>query len=102
MNRLIFPALVAGLVISAPILANEDLNKTKGCRACHATDKKMMGPSYMEIAKKYAGNKDAEAMLAEKMIKGSSGVWGGAPMAANPKLSKEDATKLAQWILAMK
>ena len=102
MNKLIFPALVAGIVISSPVLASEDLNKAKGCRACHAVDKKMMGPSYVEIAKKYAGTKDAESMLVEKTIKGSSGVWGAASMPANPKLSKEDATTLVQWILAMK
>jgi len=102
MNKLVFPALVAGALVSAPVLASEDLAKAKGCRACHAMDKKMMGPSYMDIAKKYAGKSDAEAALVTIVMKGGRGVWGGPPMPANPSLSKEDATKLVQWILAMK
>jgi cytochrome c len=102
MNKLFFPALVAGALVCAPAVASEDLNKAKGCRACHAMDKKMMGPSYKEIAKKYDGQKDAEAHLVTVIMKGGRGVWGGPPMPANPSISKEDATKLAQWILAMK
>lgn len=101
MKALIVSALVAaGVIASAPALANADLAKAKNCLSCHAADKKVVGPSYQDVAKKYAGQKDAAAKLAEKVQKGGSGVWGNVPMPPNPSVNAEDAKKLVDWILA--
>jgi cytochrome c len=70
--------------------------------ACHAVDKKLVGPSYKDIAKKYGNQSGAAAMLAGKVIKGGSGAWGAVPMPANPQVSEADAQKLVSWILAQK
>ena len=75
------------------------LAKSKGCLNCHAVDKKVVGPSYQDIAKKYPA-KD-EAMLAEKVIKGGKGTWGPIPMPPN-KVTPEEANKLVKWILSLK
>ena len=78
----------------------EALAKSKNCLSCHAVDKKIVGPAYKEVAKKYTAAD--EAMLAEKVIKGSKGVWGPVPMPPNPSVSPEEANKLAKWILSLK
>lgn len=83
-------------------MANLQLAKDKNCMACHAVDNKLVGPAYKEVAKKYAGQKDAEAKLANKIIKGGSGVWGAIPMPPNPQVSQKEAETLAKWILSMK
>ena len=70
--------------------------------ACHAVDKKMVGPSYKDVAAKYAGQKDAVDKLATKIIKGSSGVWGPVPMPANAQVAEADAKKLAAWVMTQK
>ncbi len=70
--------------------------------ACHAADKKLVGPSYKAVADKYAGDKAAVDMLATKIVKGGSGAWGPVPMPANPQVSEAEAKKLAAWILAIK
>jgi cytochrome c len=87
---------------SAPAIASEELAKSKGCLNCHALDQKRVGPSYKEVAAKYAGQADAAAKLAAKIKSGGSGVWGQMPMPPNPQLSDEDAKKLAQWVLGAK
>jgi cytochrome c len=100
MKSVIVSALVAaGVIVSAPAFANADLAKAKNCLSCHAVDKKMVGPSYQDVAKKYAGQKDAEAKLAEKIQKGGSGVWGNVPMPPNPSVNPDEAKKLAAWVL---
>lgn len=91
--------------MQAPAFADQALAQAKNCMACHAVDKKMVGPSYKDVATKYAGNKDAVKMLAEKIQKGSTpgkGNWGAVPMPANPQVNEADATKLAAWVLAVK
>ena len=97
-------ALIASLaaVVSAPAFANADLAQKKSCLACHATDKKLVGPSYQEVAAKYAGQKDAAAKLAEKIQKGGVGAWGQIPMPANPQVSADEAKTLATWVLSIK
>lgn len=89
-------------VLSAPALADEALAKSKNCLACHAIDKKLVGPSYKDIAKKYAGDAKAADMLATKIQKGGAGVWGAIPMPANPQVNDAEAKKLATWILGQK
>ena len=88
--------------VSAPALADEALAKSKNCMACHAVDKKLVGPAYKEIAKKYAGDAKAADALAAKIIKGGSGVWGAIPMPANPQVSEADAKKLVAGVLSQK
>ncbi len=80
--------------------ANLDLAKKNACTACHAADKKLVGPAYQEVAKKYAGQKDAEASLIKSIKAGGSGKWGPVPMPAQAALSDADAKTLAAWILA--
>ncbi|MBK9571323.1 MAG: c-type cytochrome [Rhodoferax sp.] len=101
MKRVLF-ALFAAAVVAAPAMADEALAKSKNCMACHAVDKKVVGPSYKDVAKKYAGQKDAADKLAAKVIKGGSGVWGPVPMPANAQVNDADAKKLVAWILATK
>jgi len=71
-----------------------------GCTSCHAVDKKALGPSYRDVAKKYAGQADAEATLAKSIKAGGSGKWGPIPMPAQAQLSDADAKTLAAWVLA--
>ena len=85
---------------AAPAFADLALATSKNCMACHAVDKKLVGPSYKEVAAKYATQKDAADKLAAKVIKGGAGVWGPVPMPANPQVSPDDAKKLVDWILA--
>jgi cytochrome c len=99
MKRALF-ALVAAISVAAPAFADLALATSKNCMACHAVDKKLVGPSYKDVAKKYAGQKDAADKLAAKIIKGGSGVWGPIPMPANTQVNEADAKKLAAWVLA--
>lgn len=101
MKRALF-VLVAAASIAAPAFADLDLAKAKNCMACHAVDTKLVGPSYKDVAAKYAGQKDAAAKLADKIIKGGSGVWGAIPMPANAQVNEAEAKKLAAWVLTVK
>jgi cytochrome c len=78
------------------------LAQEKACMACHQIDKKVVGPSYKEVAAKYAGQKDAEAKLAKKVREGGSGVWGQVPMPPNTTVTEKDALVLVKWILSQK
>ena len=101
MKSIVISALAATAVLaSAPALANLELAKKSNCMACHAVDKKVVGPAYQEVAKKYAGDKTAEAKLIEKVKKGGSGVWGPVPMSPNAAVKDEDIKTLVKWILA--
>jgi len=93
--------LLAGLS-ATPALADQALATSKNCMACHKLDTKFVGPAYKDVAAKYAGNKDAAAMLANKIMKGSSGVWGQVPMPPNTTVNEADAKKLAAWVLSIK
>lgn len=84
--------------VSLPALANLELAKKHSCVACHAVDKKVVGPAYQDVAKKYAGQKDAVAALSESIRKGGSGKWGPVPMPAQPGPSDADVKALATWI----
>lgn len=101
MKRALF-ALVAAVSVTAPAFADQALATSKNCMACHAADKKLVGPSFKDIAKKYAGDKAAADKLAEKVLKGGAGVWGPVPMPANPQVSADESKKLVAWILATK
>lgn len=94
--------MAAMAAVAAPAMADEALAKSKNCLACHAVDKKLVGPSYKDVAAKYAGNAKAADMLAAKIMKGGSGVWGAVPMPANPQVNEAEAKKLAAWVLSLK
>ncbi len=94
--------LAASTVVALPALADEALAKSKNCMACHAVDKKLVGPAYKDIAAKYANDKTAADKLATKIQEGGSGVWGAIPMPANPQVNDADAKKLAAWVLSRK
>jgi cytochrome c len=101
MKRALF-ALAALVVVSAPAMADLQLAQAKNCMACHAIDKKLVGPAYKDVAAKYAGQKDAADRLALKIMKGGSGVWGPVPMPANVQVNEAEAKKLAAWVLTLK
>jgi cytochrome c len=86
-------------VVAAPAFASKEIAQKNACLACHAADKKLVGPSYQDVAKKYAGQKDAEAALIKSIKAGGSGKWGAVPMPAQAALNDADAKSLAQWIL---
>ena len=101
MNRALF-ALLAAAGLAGPALADQALATAKNCMACHAVDKKLVGPAYKDVAAKYAGQKDAVDKLSTKIIKGGSGVWGPVPMPANTQVNEAEAKKLAAWVLSLK
>ena len=92
----------AGAMFSSASFANQELATKSACMACHAMDKKIVGPGYKEVAKKYAGDAGAESKLIEKIKKGGSGVWGPVPMPPNVAVKDEDIKTLVKWILSMK
>ena len=95
-------ALATGVAVSTPVLADMQLATAKDCMACHAVDKKLVGPSYKEVAAKYAGQADAVDKLVGKVMKGGSGVWGPVPMPANAQVTADEAKQLVAWILTQK
>ena len=101
MKRILVASVLA-IVAAAPAWADQALAQSKNCMACHAIDKKLVGPAYKEVAAKYAGDKAAADKLAEKILKGSSGVWGAVPMPANAGVSADEAKQLANWVLSQK
>jgi cytochrome c len=94
--------LASALAVAAPAFASEALLKANNCMACHAIDKKLVGPAYKDVAKKHGGNVADADKLAQKIIKGGSGVYGAIPMPANPKVSEADAKAMATFILGLK
>mgnify|MGYP003382248320 FL=1 len=103
MKKILF-ALITTAAVAAPALAQDAaaLAKSKNCMSCHAVDKKVVGPSYKDVAAKYAGQKDAVDKLAAKIIKGGSGVWGPVPMPPNTQVTPAEAKTLATWVMAAK
>ncbi|MEO6919525.1 MAG: c-type cytochrome [Collimonas sp.] len=82
--------------------AGLDLAKAKNCLACHSVQNKVVGPAYKDVAAKFAGQKGAEDMLVQKVLKGSTGAWGAIPMPPNPQVSDAEAHTLVKWILSLK
>ena len=100
MNALNILLALAALGAVGPAVANQQLAQKNSCLACHAVDKKLVGPAYQDVAKKYAGQTEAVAKLTESIRKGGSGKWGQIPMPAQPNLSEADARTLAEWVLS--
>lgn len=99
----LFAILALGSVLAAPAMAADAaaLAKSKNCMACHAMDKKLVGPAYKDVAAKYASDKGAVDKLAVKIMKGGAGVWGAIPMPAN-NVTDAEAKALAAWVLSIK
>jgi cytochrome c len=94
---------VVGLwLASGPVLADDEMYKTKNCFACHRIDKDHLGPSFQRVAAKYANDKGADAKLVQKIREGSVGVWGPSPMPAQTQVTDAEALTLARWILQIK
>ncbi len=104
MKSKVWVALIASAtcLMSVQVRADEALAKSKNCLSCHAMDKKVVGPAFKDIAKKYAGDAKAADALAAKVIKGGSGVWGPVPMPANAQVSAAESKKLVTWVLSAK
>ena len=92
--------IAAGVMVSAPAMASLDLAKKSNCMSCHTVDNKLVGPSYQDVAKKYAGNKNAIKELSAKVKAGGKGVWGEIPMPPNAAVKEADIEILVKWILA--
>lgn len=94
--------LAASALVSSAAFASPELAKAKNCIACHTVEKKVVGPAYKDVAAKYAGQKDAEDKLTQKVLKGGSGVWGAIPMPANAQVNEAEARTLVKWVLSQK
>lgn len=97
--------LAAGLTANASAAVDAakagDLANKSGCMACHGIDKKVVGPAFKDVGKKYKGKADAEAALLKKVKEGGVGAWGPIPMPANAKVSDADIKTLVEWILSL-
>ena len=103
MKSLILSAASLALSLALPAQASEELAKKHLCTTCHVVKgTKTIGPTYADVAKKYAGQKDAEAKLVEKVKKGGSGVWGQVPMPPNAAVPDADVRALVKWVLSIK
>lgn len=93
--------IATAALLAGPAFANADLAQKKNCMACHAVDKKLIGPAFKDVAAKYAKDKNAVATLSQKVIKGGSGTWGQVPMPANA-VTEAEAKQLVTWVLSVK
>lgn len=94
--------LAAGLLGLADAHGSEALAQASHCLSCHAMDKKVVGPAFRDVARKYAGDTQAPQRLAAKVIAGGNGSWGVVYMPANKQISPEQARALVDWILALR
>src|SRR5215217_1913927 len=102
MKRSLILCAVLSVLASSSAFAQADLAKAKNCMACHAVANKVVGPAFKDVAAKYAGQKDAEDKLVQKVLKGGGGVWGPVPMPANTQVTEAEAHTLVKWVLAQK
>ena len=99
-KSILLPAAIAMLLAAAPAVADEALAKSKGCTACHDVKKKLVGPAYADVAKKYKGDAAGQATMVTSILKGSGGKYGPIPMPPN-KVTEDEAKKLAAWIASL-
>ena len=100
MKLVVATAALTGVLFAAPGFADEALAKKHNCTACHAIDKKLVGPAYKDVAAKYKGQNVA-AKLQEKVKKGGQGVWGPVPTPPNAAVPDADIKTLVDWILKL-
>lgn len=101
-NLLLTSMSIALLSMSGLASADQALAQKNACMTCHSVDKKVVGPAFKDVAKKYAGDKTAEARLITKVKTGGKGVWGEIPMPPNPQVSDADVKKIVHWVLSLK
>jgi cytochrome c len=104
-NTWMMTAASAALLLMTGVAFADDglaLAQKNGCMACHGVDKKIVGPAYKDVAKKYAGDKGAKARLVAKVKAGGKGVWGQVAMPPNPQVKPDDLNKIVTWILSLK
>ena len=101
MKRVLFATLLVAC-FSPSVFADQKLAGAKNCLGCHAVGTQVVGPSFKDVAKKYAGDKSAAETLAVKVREGGGGVWGAIPMPANPQVNEAESKKLVTWILSLK
>lgn len=94
--------MLAGTASAATEAEAMDIAKKNGCLACHQLDKKLVGPAWREVGRKYAGQADAEANLLVKCRKGGKGVWGEVPKPPNATVKEADIKTLVQFVLTLK
>jgi cytochrome c len=104
MKPLLVSIVGAGLVASAAAQAQsaDDLLKKHACTACHAIDKKLVGPSYVDVAAKYKGDAKAPALLIDKVKKGGVGNWGQVPMPPNAAVPDAEVKTMVTYVLGLK
>ncbi|MEQ1591324.1 MAG: c-type cytochrome [Thiobacillaceae bacterium] len=103
MKALVLTVVSAALLsLSGAASADLALAQKNACMSCHGVDKKIVGPAYKDVAKKYAGDKTAEAKLMAKVKAGGKGVWGEIPMPPNPQVNDADLKKIVAWVLSLK
>lgn len=103
MKRVISAAAVTlGLLLAGGAQADEKLAQANGCMTCHQIDKKILGPSYKDVAAKYRGNAGAEAAMVKKVKEGGKGAWGEMAMPPNAHVKDADIQVIVKWILAQK
>ncbi|MGA7949815.1 MAG: c-type cytochrome [Thiobacillaceae bacterium] len=100
--KLLSLVAATALMVAVPAFANQELAQKNGCLACHSVDKKIVGPAYKDVAKKYRGDKSAPAKLFAKVKKGGKGVWGPVAMPPNPQVKDADLKKIIAWVLSQK
>lgn len=103
MKALVLTVVSATLLsLSGAASADQALAQKNACMSCHGVDKKIVGPAFKDVAKKYAGDKTAEAKLIAKVKAGGKGVWGEIPMPPNPQVNDADMKKIVAWMLSLK
>jgi cytochrome c len=95
-------AATLGLLLAGAVQADENVAKANGCMTCHQIDKKILGPSYKDVAAKYRSDKGAEAALVKKVKDGGKGVWGEMAMPPNAHVKDADIQAIVKWILTLK
>jgi cytochrome c len=99
LNLIALSAAAAVSLLASPAFASKELATKNACMACHDVAAKKMGPAFQEVAKKYAGKKDAVATVTANIKAGGAGKWGNIPMPAQAGLSDADTKALATWIV---
>ncbi len=101
MKAIVFAAAAALALTAGVASADMALAQKSACLSCHQVDKKVVGPAFKDVAKKYKGDAKAEEHIVGVIKKGGKGVWGPVPMPPHPQVSDENAKKLAEWVLSL-
>lgn len=105
MKALMMTAASAALLMMSGMASAADgqaLAQKNACMSCHSVDKKIVGPAFKDVSKKYAGDKTAAGKLTAKVKAGGKGVWGEIPMPPNPQVKPDDLNAIVAWVLTLK